>query len=191
VLQDTTHHSKIDDVEETRRLTDSSSPITPEGLYRIPASRSVIEAATNRARAGKNQLSISNVAFENKIKQKIVFEVQWHRIIASSFMCIVMFLIGAPLGAIIKRGGIGVPFLVSIVFFVTYYVLNIQGENLASHKIVSPGAAVWIPPSIFLCVGFALLRQARVDSRLFEADAYRILVDRLREWLTKSGDRPQ
>jgi lipopolysaccharide export system permease protein len=185
VPRDTTQQPRIDHVEETWRLTDSTSPVTAEGLYRIQAPRAVREAATNRARHVKNQLSVSNLAFDNDITQKIVFEVQWHKIIANSFMCIVMFLIGAPLGAIIKRGGLGAPFLVSIAFFVTYYVLNIQCENLAAQKIVSPWAAVWIPPSIFLCVGFALLREARVDSRLFEADAYRILVDRLREWLIK------
>ncbi|HET9486605.1 MAG TPA: LptF/LptG family permease, partial [Chryseosolibacter sp.] len=180
--RDTTHHPEINHLAEAWRLTDSSSLIILEGLYQVPASGAVVEAATNRARVLKNQLAVSNLAFDSSITQKIVFEVQWHKIITNSFMCIVMFLIGAPLGAIIKRGGLGVPFLVSIAFFVTYYVLNIQSENLATQKIVRPWAAVWIPPSIFLCAGFLLLRQARVDSRVFEADAYRILFDRFRAW---------
>ena len=124
----------------------------------------------------------SNAAIENYGKERIVFEIQWHKIIASSFMCIAMFLIGAPLGAIIKRGGLGVPFLISILFFIIYYLLNMQGEKLAKQEILSPMVGIWAADFILLIVGLIFLRQARVDARLFDADAYRVVLDRLKQW---------
>jgi lipopolysaccharide export system permease protein len=153
-----------------------------DSLYALPAARNIVQAATNMARQVKSQVLNSNSAIENYRKEKIVFEIQWHKIIASSFMCIAMFLIGAPLGAIIKRGGLGVPFLISILFFIIYYLLNMQGEKLAKQDIVSPMAGIWAADVILLMIGFIFLRQARVDARLFEADAYRILLERLRQW---------
>jgi lipopolysaccharide export system permease protein len=134
------------------------------------------------ARQVKSQVLNSNTAIDNFKNEKIVFEIQWHKIIASSFMCIAMFLIGAPLGAIIKRGGLGVPFLISILFFIIYYLLNMQGEKLAKQGIVSPMVGIWAADVILLIIGFVFLRQARVDARLFDADAYRVFADHVRQW---------
>jgi Predicted permeases len=134
------------------------------------------------ARQVKSQVVNSNTAIENYEKEKVVFEIQWHKIIASSFMCIAMFLIGAPLGAIIKRGGLGVPFLISILFFIIYYVLNMQGEKMAKQGLISPMVGIWAADFILLFIGFLFLRQARVDARLFDADAYRVFFDRIKGW---------
>jgi lipopolysaccharide export system permease protein len=169
---------------------DSSSEVIPDSLflarldslYALQATRDVVQSATNMARQVKSQVMNSNAAIENYQKEKIVFEIQWHKIIASSFMCIAMFLIGAPLGAIIKRGGLGVPFLISILFFIVYYVLNMQGEKMAKQGLISPMVGIWAADFILLIIGFIFLRQARVDARLFDADAYRVLLDRLNKW---------
>jgi lipopolysaccharide export system permease protein len=144
--------------------------------------RNVVQAATNMARQVKSQVLNSNAAIENYGKERITFKVQWHKIIASSFMCIAMFLIGAPLGAIIKRGGLGVPFLISILFFIVYYLLNMQGEKLAKQGFVSPMVGIWAADFILLVIGLVFLRQARVDARLFDTDAYLVAIDRLKRW---------
>jgi lipopolysaccharide export system permease protein len=93
-----------------------------------------------------------------------------------------MFLIGAPLGAIIKRGGLGVPFLVSILFFIIYYLLSMQGEKFAKQGTISPIVGVWAADFILLVIGLLFLRQARVDARLFEADFYSVMLDKLKRW---------
>ena len=170
------------DTAATRTRVDSAFVTKLDSLYKVPASRNVVQAATNMARQVKSQVLNSNTAIENYQKEKVIFEIQWHKIIASSFMCIAMFLIGAPLGAIIKRGGLGVPFLISIIFFIIYYLLNMQGEKLAKQGLVSPMVGIWAADFILLLVGFIFLRQARVDARLFDADAYRILFDRIKQW---------
>ena len=169
-------------IDSVRRAADSILMAKVDSIFAKPAERNVVQGATNMARQVKSQVLNSNTAIENYQKEKIVFEIQWHKIIASSFMCIAMFLIGAPLGAIIKRGGLGVPFLISILFFIVYYLLNMQGEKLAKQEIISPMTGIWAADIILLFVGLLFLRQARVDARLFDADAYRVFFDRIRHW---------
>ncbi|HEX8040641.1 MAG TPA: LptF/LptG family permease [Chryseosolibacter sp.] len=161
---------------------DSASLARIDSLFKLPPSRNVIQAATNMARQVKSQVVNSNTAIDNYCNEEIVFKIQWHKIIASSVMCIAMFLIGAPLGAIIKRGGLGVPFLISILFFIIYYLLNMQGEKLAKQGFVSPMAGIWAADVILLVIGFIFLKQARADARLFDADAYRVFFDDVRKW---------
>lgn len=167
-----------------KNVSDSAFLANIDSLHAVQPARNIIEAAANMARQAKSQVSNSNTAIENYAREKIVFEIQWHKIIASSVMCIAMFLIGAPLGAIIKRGGLGVPFLISILFFIIYYVLNMQGEKMAKQGLVSPMVGIWAADFILLLIGLIFLRQAREDARVFDADAYRVFFDRLKSWYT-------
>ena len=169
--------------DRKRASSDSIYVAKVDSLFSSIAGRNIVQGATNMARQVKSQVLNSNTAIENFEREKIVFEIQWHKILASSFMCIAMFLIGAPLGAIIKRGGLGIPFLISIMFFIIYYLLNMQGEKLAKQGLVSPMVGIWAADVILLMIGIVFLRQARVDARLFDADAYRVIFDRARQWL--------
>ncbi len=159
---------------------DSSRTALVDSLMTLPDARHVVQAATNMARQVKSQVLNSNTAIRNYDQEKVIFSIQWHKIIASSVMCIAMFLIGAPLGAIIKRGGLGVPFLISIFFFIVYYVMNMQGEKMAKQGLVSPAVGIWAADVILLLVGLVFLRQARVDARVFDADAYRVFFEKVK-----------
>jgi lipopolysaccharide export system permease protein len=143
----------------------------------------VVQAAANMARQVKSQLENNNASLDTYKNELTTFEIQWHKILASSMACIAMFLIGAPLGSIIKRGGLGVPFLVSIFFFIVYYLLSMQGEKLAKQHTVGAATGVWAADMVLLLVGLVFLRQARVDARLFEADFYRVIADKIRQWI--------
>jgi len=109
--------------------------------------------------------------------------VQWHKIWASSLACIAMFLIGAPLGAIIKKGGLGVPFIVSVFFFILYYMLSILGEKWAKTGFIPVVVGVWSADAILFIIGLLFLRQARLDARLFDTDYYLIVLDQFRKKL--------
>lgn len=137
-------------------------------------------SAVDRARTIKNLLQTKNAAIDNAIERKVAFEIQWHRILANSIGCLILFLIGAPLGAIIKRGDLGTPFLISIGFFIVYYVLGIQGVKLATRQFVSPMAGIWAANFLLLIIGIFFLKQAHYDTRLFDADFYHVLLDRLK-----------
>ena len=156
-----------------------------DSIFGAQPTYSSLQAATNMARQVKSQVENSKSSIEAYSREKIVFEIQWHKIIASSMACIAMFLIGAPLGAIIKRGGLGVPFLVSILFFIVYYLLTMQGEKLAKQEVVSAWLGVWAADIILLAIGVIFLRQARIDARLFDADFYRVVLDRINQWFRR------
>lgn len=79
-----------------------------------------------------------------------------------------MFLIGAPLGAIIKKGGLGMPVIISIFFFIIFYVLTILGEKWGREGLVIVAAGMWAANFILLPVGLFFLYQARNDSNLLE-----------------------
>ncbi|MCZ8355507.1 MAG: LptF/LptG family permease [Cyclobacteriaceae bacterium] len=152
--------------------------INVDSLLQIPVTASLAQSAAGYARQSKSQIENNKEFIESYKKNRIVYEVQWHKILASSMACIAMFLIGAPLGAIIKRGGLGVPFLVSILFFIIYYVLNMQGEKLAKNGVLSPMSGVWMADGILLVIGFIFLRQAKEDARLFDTDFYAVAWDK-------------
>lgn len=163
-----------------------------DSLYTARPSREMVQGAANMARQFRTQFANGTAGIENYIKEKKVFEIQWHKILANSMACIAMFLIGAPLGAIIKRGGLGVPFLVSILFFIIFYLLSMQGEKLAKQGTVSVQVGIWAADLILLVIGLFFLRQARNDARLFEADFYSVVIDKFKRALkTKKVPRPQ
>ncbi len=168
-------------------LSEQDKKINIDSLLQQPATRDHVQAAANYARQTKNQITSSKDYEDNYVKGKVVFEVQWHKILSNSLACIVMFLIGAPLGAIIKRGGLGVPFLVSILFFIVFYLLTMQGEKWAKNGAISAWSGVWAADFILLLIGLFFLRQARVDARLFENDFYMVVFDKLKTRFSKKN----
>ena len=99
-----------------------------------------------------------------------------------------MFLIGAPLGAIIKKGGLGVPVLISIVFFILFYIMTITGDKWAREQIISIFVGSWAANMLLLVFGIVFLLQARADSRLFEIDAYIIFFGKIKGFFTKKKE---
>jgi lipopolysaccharide export system permease protein len=87
-----------------------------------------------------------------------------------------LFLIGAPLGAIIQKGGLGMPLVVAVVFFVVFHILNISGEKLAKSEAVAPWLGMWMSSLILLPVAFWLIISVRKDSRIFTKEWYLIAV---------------
>ena len=139
------------------------------------------------ALASARQIKSKIIAQNNRIAQLqgdyYLFDIQWHKMLSHAMACISMFLIGAPLGAIIKRGGLGFPVLVSVLFFIIYYVISIGGEKYAKGGDVSVIGGVWAANAILLPIGIFFLRQAKNDARLFEADFYRVHASRLTGWI--------
>ena len=79
---------------------------------------------------------------------------------------------GAPLGAIIRKGGLGMPVLMSVVFFLIYHVLSITGEKLAKEDLLLPYQGMWLASSVFLPMGIFLTYKATTDSSLFDINLY-------------------
>lgn len=145
----------------------------------------VIDYALSQARSIKSQLGSVNSNLNSLQLNHNKFSVEKYKKYSMAFACVVMFLIGAPLGAIIKKGGLGVPVIVSIFFFIIYYVLTITTEKWAKAGVTDPFYSVWMADFILLPVGLFFLRQARIDARLFETDFYNVVIDKLKTQFKK------
>ena len=124
------------------------------------------ETAINKLRILKS-VSKSNADDLNYKKTIIAkHKIEWHRKISLAFACIIMFLIGAPLGSIIRKGGFSVPLLVSILLFVVYYVISITGEKTAKDLSTSPFEGMWISNFIFIPISIILISLALRNSSI-------------------------
>ena len=139
---------------------------------------SFLSAATIAANQARNVKGYT-MSFKERVsfinRESNTFQVELSKKYTQSMACLVLFLIGAPLGAIIRKGGLGIPVLISIAFFVVYYVLTITGEKWAKEGIFEVGFSMWYANAILLVFGLFFLNQARRDAAIFEIDFYRNL----------------
>ncbi len=128
--------------------------------------------AINMARTIKTR--VHSVQIESSNNETFILKhlIEWHRKFTLSLGCLVLFFIGAPLGAIIRKGGLGMPAVVSVVFFVLYYVLSITGEKMAINEAVHPIVGMWMASVILLPLGIYITAKATSDSPLFDAESY-------------------
>lgn len=148
---------------------------------KIPAvDLGVVQMATNKARNLRSFTQSYVERMQNTARETNNFNIEVYRKYTQSAACLMMFFIGAPLGAIIKKGGLGVPVLISILFFISFYVMSILGEKWGREGIMPVAQGMWISNAVLLPVGLFFLYQARNDSAILEVDMYRRLMAKLR-----------
>lgn len=130
------------------------------------------ENAKNQARSMQSFIMGIKDEMESRNSQLARFEVEWHRKLTLPAACFILFLIGAPLGAIIRKGGLGMPLVISIVFFLAYHIMSITGEKFAKEGILPAWRGMWTSSMILLPVGLFLIYKATHDSVIFDRDAY-------------------
>ena len=128
--------------------------------------------ALNNARNLKNSFNVKLSQVDGQVREFRRYEIAWYQKYSQAIACFIMFLIGAPLGAIIKKGGLGMPVLISILFFILFYMLTITGEKWAKEGVTDPLLGTIFSNLCLLPFGLFFLRQARKDARLFESDFY-------------------
>lgn len=133
---------------------------------------SIIEFALHSSRNQKESLEFNKVDFGNQQKMKRLYQIEWHRKFSLSFACLVLFLIGAPLGSIIRKGGLGFPMVFSVFVFILFWVINITGEKFAREGVFTPGIGMWISTALLLPIGIFLLWKATTDSQLLDAESW-------------------
>ncbi len=99
-------------------------------------------------------------------------DIEWHRRFSLSAACLVLFFIGAPLGSIIRKGGLGMPLLVAIIFFLLFYLLNVFGEKFVKEDVWPAYFGMWFSVIILSPVGAFLTYKAMHDSQLFNKEFY-------------------
>ncbi|MEQ9297309.1 MAG: LptF/LptG family permease [Cyclobacteriaceae bacterium] len=140
----------------------------------------ILDNALRSARNVRSTVSSSTARLVTMERESDKNATEMYRKYAQAAACFTMFLIGAPLGAIIKKGGLGVPVIISIFFYILYYVLNILSIKWAREDLVPPLTAAWISNMVLFPVGLFFLRQARKDARLFDTDFYLVILDKVK-----------
>ena len=159
-----------------------------DSVFHIPErNRKILKQALDQARYTKNNVAMQATREKNLTKELNTYIIEKNKKYAQAVACLVMFLIGAPLGAIIKKGGLGIPVIISIAFFIIFYVLTITGEKWGKESILDPLLATWVSNIILLPFGLFFLKQARNDVRVFEADFYRVALDKIKTRLKRIG----
>ncbi|MDX9747986.1 MAG: LptF/LptG family permease [Paludibacter sp.] len=107
-------------------------------------------------------------------------KIEWHKKFALSFACLIFFFIGAPLGAIIRKGGLGFPMVVSVIMFVIYYIIDLTGYKMAREGIWEAWQGMWLSTSVLFPLGVFLTYKAAVDASLFNSELYNRMYRRLK-----------
>lgn len=138
----------------------------------LQARNAVYDVATNMVRNNVNYIQRSLDERKGRIEQVNRFRIEWHRKLMLAFACLVFFFIGAPLGAIIRKGGMGLPTVFAIMFFLVFHIISFSMEKLAIAGGITPWPGMWISTLVLLPVGVLLTWKAATDSPLFDADSY-------------------
>ena len=139
---------------------------------------SAIDYALQSARSIKNKIETSEVDFEKRQERIRKHNIEWHRKFTLSIACLILFFIGAPLGAIIRKGGLGMPVVASIFLFVIFHIISITGEKYARAGLLEPYIAMWLASAVLLPLGIFLTYKATTDSPLLDSDSWKKLFKR-------------
>ncbi len=158
----------------------------------MPLERQSNAAAMAIASVERMMMNVQSYAIEDNIKDMPLrrAEIERHRKFTLSFACLIFFFIGAPLGAIIRKGGLGMPVVVSCFFFVVYWVIDISGVKLARDGAVSPFIGTWISTFVLLPMGVFLTYKSTTDSALFNIDKYKNLLEFFKKKTKKASQSP-
>jgi lipopolysaccharide export system permease protein len=113
------------------------------------------------------------------------YEIEWHKKYTFALACLIFLLIGAPLGAIIRKGGLGMPLVVSVLLFIFYWIMSTTGEKVARDSASGVWHGVWFSTLFFLPAGIYLLYKAANDSIVFNIAAYGDFFKKLMFWKKK------
>lgn len=118
--------------------------------------------------------SLETVRQTLKDKERVFrkHQIEWHKKLVLSLACVILFLIGAPLGSIIRKGGLGTPLIAAIIFFMIFYFTTTMGEKLAKENTLTPFTGMWLAAFVLVPMGIFLTYKAMRDSQLFNKEWY-------------------
>ena len=156
-------------------------------VAKIPKDK--MERARNRTastlQSFSTEMTWRNEAVEDQEYFVRKHEVEWHQRITLALACLLFFFVGAPLGAIIRKGGLGMPTIISVGIFILYYIINTSGMKMARDGSINMVVGMWMSTFILTPAGAYLTFMANRDSVVFNLDAYIAFLRRLLGFRTK------
>ncbi len=174
---------EIDTLANKRAIRDTF--INADTLYKAFSKSDKMVVYQNAITIAKSQLSyitLSSDELSSRENYIVKHKVEFHLKFTLAFACLILFFVGAPLGAIIRKGGLGMPVVVSVLLFILYYIISLIGEKFAKELILPAWAGVWLSSAILFPLGLFLTYKAASDSVIFNIDLY---VEPIRKFLDK------
>ncbi len=132
----------------------------------------IAQNALQYARDVKQRVQNDEYYYKAQDEVVIKHKIEWHKKFTLSLACLIFFFIGAPLGAIIRKGGLGMPIVVSIFLFIIYYIMSMMGERAAREAVLSPVVGLWLSSFLFLGLGVFLTYKSVTDSEMMSTEVY-------------------
>ena len=142
--------------------------------------RDAIDEAYSRARSMEDKIEYNTLLLDDNQRYIRKHEMELHRKFTLAFACLIFFFIGAPLGAIIRKGGMGAPVVISVVMFIIYYIIDNAGYKMAREALWPVWAGMWLSSAVLLPIGIFLTYKAATDSALLNPEAWLKIWDRLK-----------
>ena len=134
------------------------------------------------AESGTNQLEMLKEDIQN-------YNVKWHEKFTLSFIIIILFLIAAPLGTIIRKGGLGMPLVVSTLMYIFYHIINMIGIKMGREGVLPEWLGAWVASIILLPVGLFILYKASKESAIFDKEKYQKMIEKLIHYFVGKKDK--
>lgn len=131
-----------------------------------------IKRAVDKMSNIQNEIDFKKIEIEDRAFSMRRHGIEWHRKFTLSFACLIFFFIGAPLGAIIRKGGLGTPVVISVLLFIVYYIIDNTGYKFGRDGVWNAFQGMWLSSAVLLPFGIFLTYKAATDSAILNADAY-------------------
>jgi lipopolysaccharide export system permease protein len=153
----------------------SNNGLSLDSLYSVISvdeKSMIMDMALRKARQLSSNLMNKRNDFSNQSEIIRRYEIEWHKKFTWSLACLIFFFIGAPLGGIIRKGGLGMPVVVSVLFFILYYIISMTGVRSAREGVFTSFEGVWLSTFIIVPIAIILTWQAVSDAPILNSDKY-------------------
>ncbi|MBO7458399.1 MAG: LptF/LptG family permease [Paludibacteraceae bacterium] len=152
----------------------------------VQKQRQLLAMAIERTKNYLDQIEYNAIILQDADRYIRKHEIELHRKFTLAFACLVFFFIGAPLGAIIRKGGLGAPVVISVILFIIYYMIDNTGYKMAREALWPCWTGMWLSSFVLLPIGIFLTYKAATDSPLFNPEAWVIGWKRMMTNIRKS-----
>lgn len=182
---------KTDSINKYKNPEELISLINLDSIYEKMSNKNKLQALTESINSIKRirvNLENNDQSLYNRLKWLKKHQLAWYKKFSLSFACLIFFFIGAPLGSIIRKGGFGLPILVSVVFFMFYYVLYIMGEKAATEDALPVFVGAWLASGILFPLGVFITYKATKDSKIVSTQKFQEILMTIQQFL-KTGHK--
>ncbi len=150
-----------------------------------------LKIAIDRAKSMRDQIDYNSLLLNDSQSYIRKHAIELHRKFTLSFACLIFFFIGAPLGAIIRKGGLGTPIVISVIMFIIYYIIDNTGYKMAREALWDTWIGMWLSSIVLLPIGIFLTYKAATDSALLNPEAWVKVFEKVKERMRRGvrGER--